>query len=76
MKIERIRDILNIEVKDNGKGFELKEVRDKSFGLIGMRERVELLKGEMKISSTPGKWTKVTFGVPLKSAVIDTLIEN
>ena len=76
VKIEWLRDILNIEVKDNGKGFELKEVRDKSFGLIGMRERVELLKGEMKISSTPGKWPKVTFGVPLKSAVIDTLIEN
>jgi two-component system, NarL family, sensor histidine kinase DegS len=76
VKIEWLRDILNIEVKDNGKGFDLKEVRDKSFGLIGMRERVELLKGEMKISSTPGKWTKVTFGVPLKSAVIDALIEN
>lgn len=76
VKIEWLRDILNIEVKDNGQGFELKEVRDKSFGLIGMRERVELLKGEMKISSAPGKWTKVAFRVPLKSAVINTIIEN
>ena len=76
VKIEWLRDILNIEVKDNGQGFELKEVRDKSFGLIGMRERVELLKGEMKISSAPGKWTKVAFRVPLKSVVINTIIEN
>ena len=76
VKIEWFRDILNIEVKDNGQGFELKEVRDKSFGLIGMRERVELLKGEMKITSTPGKWTRVMFGVPLKSDVIGTILEN
>ena len=41
---------MNIIVKDNGQGFDQNEVRDKSFGLIGMRERIDLLKGEMKIT--------------------------
>ena len=55
MKIEWLRDILNIVVRDNGEGFDLNEVRDKSFGLIGMRERIDLLKGEMKIIQLPEK---------------------
>ena len=46
VKIEWLRDIMNIIIKDNGQGFDQKEVKDKSFGLIGMRERIDLLKGE------------------------------
>lgn len=66
VKIEWFHDIITIMVKDNGKGFNPDEVRDKSFGLIGMRERVDLLKGEMKIQSAPGKGTIILFKIPLK----------
>lgn len=70
VKIEWLNDIINIIVKDDGIGFDEKEVRDKSFGLIGMRERISLLKGTMKINSGQGKGTTVLFQIPLESDTI------
>ena len=66
VKIEWLRDIMNINIKDNGQGFDQKEVKDKSFGLIGMRERIDLLKGNMTISSTIGNGTTIHFQIPLE----------
>ena len=71
MKVEWLRDILNVVIKDNGQGFDENEVKDKSFGLIGMRERIDLLKGDMKIRSTIGKGTTVLFVVPLKTEILE-----
>jgi two-component system, NarL family, sensor histidine kinase DegS len=66
VKIEWLRDIMNIIIKDNGQGFDQKEVKDKSFGLIGMRERIDLLKGNMTITSTIGNGTTIHFQIPLE----------
>ena len=66
VKIEWIRDIININIKDNRQEFDRKEVKDKSFGLIGMRERIDLLKGNMTISSTIGSGTTIHFQIPLE----------
>lgn len=71
VKVEWLRDTMNIVVKDNGEGFDLNQTKDKSFGIIGMRERVELLKGEMKIMSTIGKGTTVLFRIPLHENIIE-----
>ena len=71
VKVEWLRDTMNIVVKDNGKGFEANQTKDKSFGIIGMRERMELLKGEMKIMSTIGKGTTVLFRIPLHENIIE-----
>ena len=71
VKTEWLRDIMNIIVKDTGQGFDQNEVKDKSFGLIGMRERIELLKGKMTIISTPGNGTIIHFQIPLQSEIID-----
>ncbi len=71
VKTEWLRDIMNIIIKDNGQGFHQSEVKDKSFGLIGMRERIDLLKGDMTITSTPGNGTMIQFRIPLRSEIID-----
>lgn len=71
VKTEWLRDIMNIIIKDNGQGFHQSEVKDKSFGLIGMRERIDLLKGDMTINSTPGNGTMIHFRIPLRSEIID-----
>ncbi|MEK3935534.1 sensor histidine kinase [Sporosarcina sp. FSL W7-1349] len=71
VKAEWIHDIMNIIIKDNGKGFDQKEVKDKSFGLIGMRERIDLLKGEMNVISNPGTGTTILFRIPLRMDMID-----
>ena len=71
VKTEWHHDIMNIIIKDNGQGFDQNEVRDKSFGLIGMRERIDLLKGDMTIASTPGNGTIIYFRIPLRNEIID-----
>ncbi|MBO0603366.1 sensor histidine kinase [Sporosarcina sp. E16_3] len=71
VKTEWLHDIMNIIIKDNGQGFHQSEVKDKSFGLIGMRERIDLLKGDMKITSTPGNGTIIHFQIPLRSEIIE-----
>lgn len=65
VKIEWLRDKLNVIIKDDGLGFDVNEVKEKSFGLIGMRERVDLLKGQMKINSIIDKGTIILFQIPL-----------
>ena len=52
-------------MKDNGKGFDTENVREGSFGLIGMKERIDLLKGTINISSVVGKGTTVLMKIPL-----------
>jgi PAS domain S-box-containing protein len=49
-----------LTVHDNGQGFDPAAPRKAgSFGLMGLRERAELLGGEVTVESTPGKGTRV-----------------
>jgi PAS domain S-box-containing protein len=57
-----------VEVKDDGKGFEMEEdlrfVQTGKIGLAGMQERASLLGGTLNIYSKPGKGTRVVLEVP------------
>ncbi len=64
VKIEWAAYFINIVVRDNGIGFNTKEVKSTSFGLIGLRERIELLKGTMEVQSVIGQGTLVMFQIP------------
>ena len=64
VKIEWTKKDINIVVKDDGVGFDVEVIKDQSFGIIGMRERVDLLEGKMKIHSVFGKGTIVIFKIP------------
>jgi signal transduction histidine kinase len=51
---------IEIEVADNGKGFEPDAVGDGAgMGLVSMRERMDKLGGTLTISSAPGRGTRV-----------------
>jgi two-component system sensor histidine kinase DegS len=65
VKVEWRKDAVNILVRDNGTGFDQSLVRDSSFGLLGMRERIDLLKGEMIVTSSPGNGTTIMFRISL-----------
>ena len=52
------------EITDDGRGFD-PVVAQGGVGLVGMRERVEELGGEIEVSSRPGEGTEVTVRVPL-----------
>ncbi|TKC17017.1 sensor histidine kinase [Robertmurraya kyonggiensis] len=66
VKLEIKPDKITILIKDDGQGFDPKERKAESFGIIGMRERVELLSGEITIDSKIGKGTVVLIQVPLE----------
>ena len=57
---------LMMTVEDNGMGITERQISDpKSFGLIGMRERIFRWGGEFKISGTRNKGTTVILSIPL-----------
>ncbi len=59
------RVIMNIE--DNGKGFALeKEPLKEGLGIVGMRERVERLGGDISIITSPGAGTRIRVTLPLE----------
>ncbi|WP_110250105.1 sensor histidine kinase [Streptohalobacillus salinus] len=66
VKLHVLKDKVTACVKDNGVGFDLNEKKEQSFGLVGMRERVEMLQGKMTIQSKIGKGTTILFNIPLK----------
>ena len=55
-----------LEVQDNGLGFDPSIRKEKSFGLLSIRERALMLGGDLDISSAPGRATaiKVHFPIP------------
>ncbi len=72
VKMEQLSDKLTVLIKDDGKGFDpetIEKGKDReSYGLINMRERTQLLNGEFKIKSAPGKGTVITIVIPLNTA--------
>ena len=62
--IEQRADGVTMTVKDNGKSFEVERVLNargrKRLGLLGMRERLEMVGGRFDIESVSGKGTTVT----------------
>lgn len=65
----RIEDrILRFTIKDNGKGFIATDIENKkTLGLLGMKERTNLLGGTYEITSSPGEGTSVLIIVPLSN---------
>ena len=66
LKIDRKNGRIHMKIQDNGVGFDVSgpSHRPDSFGLSGMRERVALLGGQIKIQSSLGKGTKVEIAIP------------
>lgn len=64
---------VQIYVVDNGVGFDVAQIEQRiakgnNFGLLGMRERVELLEGSMDLDSAKDSGTKITMLIPIGGA--------
>jgi signal transduction histidine kinase len=66
VKIYEEGDRLVFSVIDNGAGFQPGRVshRGRSLGLVGMRDRAELLQGKLRIRSGAGHGTQVILSIP------------
>jgi signal transduction histidine kinase len=56
---------VEILVEDDGRGFDVQS-RGGGFGLVGMRERVELERGTLQMTSRPGEGTRAEVTLPLR----------
>ena len=69
LQLTRTAETLTLVVKDNGVGFDLKCLRNRSprvatLGLVSMQERAHAAGGNLEIESTPSRGTSVRFIVP------------
>ncbi|MFZ5352996.1 MAG: sensor histidine kinase [Bacillota bacterium] len=70
VKIEFAKEALNIIVSDDGKGFDKERIAvhedNSGYGLLSMRERVELLNGKFDLNTALGKGTRIFVSIPLQ----------
>ena len=62
---------LTLRVRDNGCGFAPADPRKpNSFGLVGLRERVYLLDGEITVDTAPGKGATIEVRIPMPQGAV------
>jgi signal transduction histidine kinase len=59
-----MEDVVTLDVRDDGVGFEPAAVDGTGFGLSGMRQRVQRVAGSLAVESAPGEGTAVSATVP------------
>jgi len=70
VRLSQVDHELVLTVRDNGRGILEKEIiHPRSIGLIGMRERVAQVGGQVFLFGVPGRGTTVTMRVPMPKAV-------
>ncbi len=72
VNIQKLPEGIRMEIKDDGISFKVERVLygngGKRLGLLGMRERLEMVGGHLDIESAPGKGTTITAQIPLRRA--------
>ena len=64
-RLDEDSDLVLVRVSDNGRGTD-PETNTPGLGLVGMRERVEMLGGELRVITSPGMGFSVLARVPLR----------
>ena len=68
VSIQRLQKVVRMEIHDNGKSFQVQRVlfakRITRLGLLGMRERAEMVGGSFTVESSPGKGTTIRTEIP------------
>jgi signal transduction histidine kinase len=59
------RHALTLSVRDDGRGFDPRNVRSRGFGLLGMEERVRELGGRFELRSRPGQGALLHCEIPI-----------
>lgn len=68
LSVQAESDTLCISVTDDGAGFDPDRTGVSRLGILGMRERAELLGGEFRLESAPGRGTRLSVTFPLAGA--------
>ncbi len=71
LRLQFRKDTLLVEIRDNGKGFDLSQTLDSAIavghmGLLGMKQRAEMLGGDIKIRTGEGAGTTLILSLPIQ----------
>jgi PAS domain S-box-containing protein len=76
VSIRKLPGAIRLEIHDNGKSFDMERVlfakRHKRLGLLGSRERVEMVGGKFGVESAPGQGTTISAEIPIISEAPST----
>ncbi len=71
INIQKLPGWIGMKIKDDGKSFQVERVLlargGNRLGLLGMRERLEMVGGRFDVESVPGKGTTISAQIPLTS---------
>ena len=80
VNIQKLRGRVCMKIKDDGKSFNAERTLHanggKRLGLLGMRERLEMVGGKFAVESSPGKGTTINAQLPLDKASGGALMES
>lgn len=66
VEVDAHGDDLLLRIEDDGVGFRPSDPRKpQSLGLVGLRERAQLMRGELRVDSSPGAGTRVEARIPV-----------
>ena len=72
LKLDQTNEMVMLEIRDNGRGFDTTTSFPGHLGLHSMQERVKSLGGELTIESTPGQGTRIRAQVPVHTTASNT----
>ena len=64
ISVRNAGDHIEVDIKDNGNGFNVDDVRTSTHGLAGMKHRVEAAGGRLSVQSEPGQGTRINAVLP------------
>lgn len=68
--LQKLRNAIQMQVWDDGKSFDAERIlharKIRRMGLLGMRERIEMVGGTFTVESAPGKGTSIQARIPFR----------
>lgn len=65
IKLSRKPEFTELKLDDNGKGFNVNDIKRDGIGLGNMKRRVQFLGGVFQLNSTPGEGTSAIIQIPV-----------
>ena len=73
--IKKLPNAVRMQIKDDGQAFDVERLlharKNKRMGLLGMRERVEMVGGKFTVESAPGHGTTVAAQIPFRNGATE-----
>jgi len=71
VSLQVLKGVVRMDIHDNGKSFQVERVlsahKTRRLGVLGMRERLEMVGGSLTVESAPGEGTTIRARVPLRN---------